>query len=59
MNKELFDYITDHQKIWCQIRENQKNIDRLNKSRFYSNKQKIKHQLLIDKLMKNSIIIQQ
>jgi len=38
MDKKLFDYITDHQKIWCEIREKEKIKNRIDKSRFYKSK---------------------
>lgn len=50
MNKELFDFITANQPMWCAIREKQKAAARLARARVESNRQKAKRHILLLKL---------
>jgi len=54
MDQKLFNYITENQAMWCKIRENQKNIDRLAKSKYYTNRVKAKKLLLLQTAQEKS-----
>jgi len=47
MDAKLFNYITNHQSVWCKIREKQKQNASIMKSRIYNKIRKDRQQLLL------------